>query len=58
MAAAAAGLRGSPGGGAVFAHLTGLGVAFRAQVVAGDAARAVVLRDQLSPEIRDALVAS
>ena len=57
MAAASTHIRSSPGCRTLAEHLPGLSIAYSAQALAGDAALAVFLRDDLSPEIREALVA-
>jgi hypothetical protein len=45
----------SPGCATVATHLPGVSISYGVQAVAGDAALAVVLCDQLSVEVRDAL---
>ena len=57
MAAASTQIRRSPGCRTLAEHLPGMSIAYSAQALAGDAALAVFLRDELSPETREALAA-
>jgi hypothetical protein len=57
MLVAARELRASPGGRDASIYLAGMGVVFRAEAAAQEAAVAAILRMDLSPEVRDALVA-